>query len=139
MIYPFEELSKTRQAGEKQTQLLEKVLATPPKWIVPTEAITERLGGQLERATERIEKAAQGIPSEVRLSGEVAGFTSLRAMMVYTLAVGLTTGAATGAALYYRSQAEVSEKVQQEAANGRAFYEWVAQKYPKVVEVYRRE
>ncbi len=91
----------------------------------------------LEKVAQRIERAADSVPRQVKVTGDVYGFTSWKAALVYGIVLLVTVAVAWYTCQYYQQQAQEKVIYQQamEVVKERNYYyqqiQDYKQKYPK--------
>lgn len=96
----------------------------------------------LEKAAQRVEQAATSVPRQVKVTGDVYGFTNWKAALVYGIVLLLTVVVAWYTCQYYREQATEKVIYQQamEVVKERDYYyqqiQDYKQKYPKYHELF---
>jgi hypothetical protein len=89
-----------------------------------TEEATERIGQTADQAAKTFEKAVQGVPRQVRVTGDIYGFTTFYAALAYGLVLVLVVFGAWLLCDYYRKQAQetVIYKQAQEVIQEKDYY-----------------
>jgi len=96
----------------------------------------------LEKVAQRIERAADSVPRQIKVTGDVYGFTNWKAALVYGILLLLTVAVAWYMCQYYREQAQEKVIYQQamEVVKERDYYyqqiQAYKQKYPKYQELF---
>lgn len=105
-----------------------------------TEEATERIGQTADQAAKTFEKAVQGVPRQVRVTGDIHGFTTFYAALAYGLVLVLVVFGACSLCDHYREQAQetVIYKQAQEVIRERDYYYNQIQEYKRNNSTYAR-
>lgn len=94
---------------------------------------------QFEKVNEQIRRTISNIPDRipVQTSGEILGFTSLKALWI-NWAIFFSLLVLVGAGITYSKNQEI-EELQTYQENAGEFVGWIKEKYPEVWKVWRKQ
>lgn len=121
---------------------IKRGIPTTAAFVQAADDVEKQLKASTSKVAERVEQAAASVPKEIKVTGDVYGFTNWKAALIYGIVLLATVAVAWYTCNYYREQAQETVIFEQakEVAKERDYYyrqiQAYKQKYPKYGDLF---